>query len=616
MPKNIKKFTLTYDLIPKVFSLPKQLYLKYEKIAASTPENVLEQTAEQKEYIASTIKQIDLDADRTCYVDFTGLKASQLKAEWLTRSLADEVRITQGVFPTFTQGDNTSACISEILHTTQVISPLSIKKSDSLAQLMASTKRICFAYRTDNGESAGFSLVASASGDADGNHKGWIISTIQNTTGHYKKRKITVLASSNYVGTQTPMMIAMDNPTSIEAELKDAIHNDKVVKLIKRIFNQDGSLNEIEMKRLKSRIQSSINIDDRNRKEAQFNCLHEWLQQRSNTDLQVDIATEDIDFFQDGIYEFHLKKKLGALAAVLHQNSNVTKTISELTLVLNNISAQVARLEMLAEESYRNIELANTYKALTKRIKLETANLTFDGTQADENKIIWLSQLDITQLDKKIKKFYATDPIVKKYYEHKKLSNQKIEEKLTQIPNPANNSFLSRNSFSLGFGASSGLFTAAVLGFIFFELFPPLTLALILVGAAVVMGGVLSAIDIYINEKEHAEKITQYHDKVSKIKLEHNQQLQIAEQDLQKRINLDELLEPDKPEFLSTLKISKRKPLTPEKVAHALWLHDKDAKTTSIAKNKFALWAATHEELGFGIVEVDNVIQRQYEMQS
>ncbi|WP_115711498.1 hypothetical protein [Legionella sainthelensi] len=616
MPSNIKKFTLTYNLIPKVFSLPEQLYLNYEKIASSTPANVSEQTAEQKEYITSTIKQIDLDADRTCYVDFTGLKASQLKAEWLTRNLSDEVRITPGVFPTFTQGDNTSACISEILHTTQVISPLSTQNSDSLAQLMTSTKRICFAYRTDNGESAGFSLIASPSGDADGNHKGWIISTIQNTTGQYNKRKITVLASSNYVSTKTARMIAMDNPTSIETELKDALNNDKVVKLIKRIFNPDGSLNEIEMKRLKSRIHSSINIDDRNRKEAQLNCLHEWLQQRSNTDLQGDIATEDIDFFQDGIYEFHLKKKLGTLAAVLHQNSNITKTISELTLILNNISARVAHFEMLAEESYRNIELANTYKALAKRIKLKTASITFDGTQADENKITWLSQLDITQLDKKIKNFYATDPTVKKYYEHKKLSNQKIQEKLTQTPNPENNSFLSRNSFSLGFGASSGLFTAAALGFILFELFPPLTLTLILVGTAVIIGGVLSAVDIYINEKEHAEKTIEYQGKVSKIKLEHNQQLQIAEQNLQKRINLDELLEPDKPEFLSTLKNSKRKPLTPEKVAHALWLNDKDAKSTSIAKNKFALWAATHEELGFGIVEVNHVIQSQYEMHS
>lgn len=616
MPKNIKKFNLTYDLIPKVFFLPKQLYLNYEKIATSTLEDVLEQTTEQKEYIASTIKQLDMDADRTCYVDFTGLKASQLKAEWLTRNLADEIRITPGVFPTFTQGDNTGACVSEILHTTQVISPLAVKKSDTLAQLMASTKRVCFAYRTDNGESAGFSLIASPSGDADGNHKGWIISTIQNTTGHYKKRKITVLASSNYVSTKAHVMTAMDNPTTIEAELKTAIHNDKIVKLIKRIFNQDGSLNEMEIKRLKSRIKSSINIDDRNRKEAQFNCLHEWLQQRSNMDLPVDIATEDVDFFQDGIYEFHLKKKLGTLAAVLHQNSNVTKTISELTLILNKISARVASFEMLAEESYRNIELANTYKALAKRIKLETANLTFDGTRTDENKITWLSGLDIAQLDKKIKKFYATDPTIQKYYEHKKQSNQKIQEKLTQIPNPENNSFLSRNSFSLGFGTFSGLFTAAALGFIFFELFHPVTLTLILVGAAVVIGGVLSAVDIYINEKEHAEKITQYHDNVSKIKLGHHQQLQIAEQNLQKRINLDELLEPEKPEFLSAIKFSQRKPLTPEKVAYALWLNDKDAKATSIAKNKFALWAATHEELGFGIVEVDNVIQRQYEMQS
>ncbi|KTD09149.1 hypothetical protein Lgra_2384 [Legionella gratiana] len=616
MSKNVKKFNFTYDLIPKLFSLPKQLYLIPTRTATSIPEDVLEQTEEQKEYIDATIEQIDKDADRTCYIDFTGLKASQLKAEWLTRNLS-EIRISQGVFPTFTQGDNTGACVSEVLHATQVMLPLSKRNTESFTQLMASTKRICFAYRTDSGEPAGFSLIASASGDSDGKHKGWILSTIQNTTAPFKKRKITVLSSSNYVTTKAQEMIAMNSPKSIEAELKAALHNDKIVQLIKRIFNQDGSLNEMEIKRLKSRIKPSINIDDRDRKEAQFNCLLEWSQQSGSTNSHDDSAPpEDVDFFQDGVYQLHLKKKLGTLAATLRQNPNVTKTVSELTLILNNISERIAHFEMLAEKSYRTIELANTYKALAKRIKLEARSLKFDGTRHDENKIIRLSQLDMDQLDKKVKKFYATDPTIQEYYEHKKQSNQKIQEQLAQIPNPANNGFLSRNSFSIGFGSLSGLCTAAALGFIFFEFFPPLTLALILVGTALVIGGILSAVDIYMNEKEHAEQTIHYHDTVSKIRLNHCHELQTAEQSLQKGIDLEAFLESDKPEFLSTLKISKRKPLTSEKVAHALWLNDKDAKTTTTAKNKFALWAAIHEEIGFGIKEVEDVIHKYYEMRS
>lgn len=616
MPKNVKKFNLTYDLIPKIFSLSKSLYLSNTKIATSILNNSLEQTEEQKKHVAAIIDQIDKDSDRTCYVDFTGRKASQLRADWLTISLSDEKVLTKGVFPTFIQGDSTSACVGEIIHTKQLILPISENEPESLLELMESTQRICFSYRTDDGKPAGFSLIASAHGDSEGKHQGWIISTIQNTTSPYKDRKVTVLASPNYMTTKAQTMTAMDNPTNIETELKAAIHNDKIVQLIKRIFNQDGSLNEMEIKRLKSRIVASLNIDDRDRKEAQFNCLLDWSRQKSPDDLEDPAITEDIDFFEDGIYETHLKKKLEALATSLRKDPKITKTTSELTVILNNISERVANLEMLAEKSYRNIELANTYKALAKRIKLESTQLKFDGTRHDENKIILLSKLDVTQLDKKIKRIYATDPTIQEYYTHKKQSNQQIEEQLARLPNPSNSSFLSRNSTSIGWGSLGGLLTAAVLGAILFPLLPPLTLALALLGTALVIGGVLSGIGIYNNEKKHAEKINQYHDKVSKIRLDHNQELQTAEQNLQSSIDLDAFLEPEKPEFLSTINHSKRKPLTAEKVAHTLWLKDKDEKTTSAAKNKFALWAAKNEELGFGIKEVEEVIDKQYEMHS
>lgn len=66
-----------------------------------------------------------------------------------------------------------------------------------------------------------------------------------------------------------------------------------------------------------------------------------------------------------------------------------------------------------------------------------------------------------------------------------------------------------------------------------------------------------------------------------------------------------------KPEFLSTTKISKSQPLTAQRVARALWLYDKDVVTTSLAKNKFALWA-TKNHLDFGLKEVESELNARY----
>lgn len=51
-------------------------------------------------------------------------------------------------------------------------------------------------------------------------------------------------------------------------------------------------------------------------------------------------------------------------------------------------------------------------------------------------------------------------------------------------------------------------------------------------------------------------------------------------------------------------------------MAHALWLQDKSARDTSVAKNRFSIWAAKQENLDFGIEEVESVIKQRYVMKS
>lgn len=72
----IKKFNLTYQQVPKIFSLPESVFLS--KDVELIPEEVLKQTKTQKNIVAKTIEQIDKDLERTCYVDFDGLTVAQL----------------------------------------------------------------------------------------------------------------------------------------------------------------------------------------------------------------------------------------------------------------------------------------------------------------------------------------------------------------------------------------------------------------------------------------------------------------------------------------------------------------------------------------------------------
>lgn len=118
----------------------------------------------------------------------------------------------------------------------------------------------------------------------------------------------------------------------------------------------------------------------------------------------------------------------------------------------------------------------------------------------------------------------------------------------------------------------------AAIGFIAFGLFPPFTLAFITVGTTFAMGAVLSAIDIYMNEKEHVKKTVRYQEDVTKISKKHNQELRVAKHELQnvfqKMIDRYAFLEPD------------------QHVPDDSQLHDISIEKvpTSLAKSHFSMW--------------------------
>lgn len=617
----IKFFQLNYNQIPKLFNLPKETYLS--NTARLIPEEVLEQTIEQSLELDEVMMQLDKDLDRTAYVDFNGRKASELKSDWLTHSLYTTA-LSKGVFPSYTQGNATAGCIGEIIFTWHFALPLSKTDHQSFSQLVPQIKKICFAYKNAKGEPCGFSLITAPTGINAPNgaepkkHQGWIISVIQNTTGKPKNRRITVLGTQNYIDTKPHSAMDEKNLDELKAKLKTAINNDKIFDLISGIFNENSSLNETYIEELTLRIKSSKNIDNRDKKREQLNCLFE-LSELYTLQLTPFISqikkqiSEDIHFFKDANYKIHLEEVLNKIALELNKKEDNPKSVQEIEAILKNISQRLADLEELAEKAYRQIEWVHTYKALIQKIKNEAATINFDGTLQDEKKIQFLTQFDVSQVQTKIEDFYHKHPDVQEYNRKKKEFCQENNQKLVQQVNPKN-TFFPSNNFILKVGLLFGLVAGITVGIgvTLTGLFAPLTVGLIAAAATLLASEVLSiGLRSFFNEEKHRKKIKTYEDKLSEIRTEQEQTLRTNEEEFQQKIDLDSFLQPELPEFLSHIvQNTPLTPLTPHAVAHALKTSCSDQEAISLAKSCFSLWAMKQENLGFGVPEVESVLSQ------
>ncbi|MDI1353060.1 MAG: hypothetical protein PSV35_09915, partial [bacterium] len=413
----------------------------------------------------------------------------------------------------------------------------------------------------------------------------------------------------------------MNNSFTIENELKAAINNDQITQLIKGIFKADGSLNNDNIADLALRINANHNIDNRDNKNARINILFKLAKQINNPELNSYVAhlnelrSKDINFFREGLFATHLNDLTNKIAAII-KKSNTTQSSHDITTILNDISERYAQLITLAMDVNKNVEQANTYIAIAEHFKTECLALSFDGTSADDLKLQKLSQLDIAHLQQKMLRYYASNDIVQSYYDNKKQINHHMHEKLQGINKPSVESFLQRNSMELIYGTLVGLlyFAGIALLLISGGLLAPLSIALIAVSVAVTASMVATGPDIYKNEQKYAKSHIDYANEINSIKEDHQNQVIKAEHSLQKGINVSVFIEPKKPDFVAKIDTNKKKPLTAERVAHALWLQDKDTKTTTSAKNRFSMWASHQTNLGFGVEEVEQVLKEKYEM--
>lgn len=617
MPK-IKKFKLRYEQIPTVFSLPENLYIR--QAAKNIPAKALFRSQADQAEVDQVIMQVDLDLERTRYVDLEGRTSRELKSDWLVVDQTGDLVMPEGVFPSFTQGDSTAENVSDIIHTTNLLIPLSGVNIKSFTQLHFDTKKISFCYKNSLGQPCGLSILAAPNGDSEGKNKGWILSIIQNTVGNYETRELAVFATPEYVKAKAHSMVAMDTPESIEAELKTEINNNRIFNLIKGVFNPDGSLNEENLKILDSRINNhSQNIDNRDTKQAQLYSLTRFASKIKDVDLNRYLekiqtrVDQDIDFFTDMNFSRHLNELADRVALSITKQSGVKKSADYISDALKQITYNFAQVDSLADDQRKNNEMENTYRAISKKIQTDLETITFDGSRADNARILLLGNLDVQKIKNRVVNFYNTAPSVSEYYHVKQLANQVLLDRLNLLKPSQGPNFLLRNlgllGVSLPFGACIGAVTLFLMGVV-----TPLTLILIAVGVTLAATAFIAGLLIFENETALNNEKTELLSMESKLRTLHRNYVNEAEHGFQAEISLDSFLAPEKPDFLSGISTSKRKPLTPETVANAIWRRNNmNAENVAVGKSMFSLWAAK-QGLDFGIEEVEEVLDRNYDM--
>ena len=359
MPSEIKKFNLTYAQVPDVFGLDENFFLT--KIADTIPDQIWKQTSAQKKQVKQTVDQLEKDVTRASYVDIEGSRVSQLKTQRLITKPNGALTLAPGVYPDFSQGGDTGRCVGEMLYLKPLIEFQGENPTTDEQNLIRAERILVgFNYINKQGQLAGLSLQVIL----DGEYKGWILSTIQNTTARPEDRTVTVLSTPKYITSEAQSTVSMDNLNVFEQELKAAICHDKIADLVKGIFNADGSLNATYLAELTSRLPENANLDDRDRKSAQLHALFSLAETRHDATLDAYTASmkqtiaDDINFFKAGVFVHHLNKLIHKL------------TLSKTQRVpLEKASKLYADLEILAEENLFDTAKSYTYKKIAEHIK-------------------------------------------------------------------------------------------------------------------------------------------------------------------------------------------------------------------------------------------------------
>jgi hypothetical protein len=458
MPSEIKKFNLAYTAVPAVFGITSSIFFTQNNEA---------NTKQEQEEIISTIEK---DTDRVCYLSLGDDRVSDIKNKRLVITLNGELALAADVSPDYTQGSDSGRLITEIVYHKYYFSRPDQDNGEQLLKAMG------FIYINDYGQLAGCSLLT----DPTGEYPGWILATIQNTTAPPENRAVTVLATPHFVTSEAQSTVSMDNLDSIEAELKAAICNDTIADLMKGIFNTDGSVNISYLAELNTRLIPNQNLDDRDRKQAQLDIIFSLADELHNEALRtvwLNKVTEDgINCFKTDMFEPHVHALLGLLDLSDEEREKL-KQASEL----------YADIYMLAEEHLYKPEYSHRFTEIADEIKEEI------------------------HTHQNIDRFLNNNAWAREYKEAKKRLDDQKNADLAARHNPLASNFFERNYKSLGYGVITGITVGLILGLaLITSPLPPISIALLVIGAALICFGGISAHEIYFNEKQHAQDLEQY----------------------------------------------------------------------------------------------------------
>jgi len=471
----IKKFNLTYADVPDIFGIDQTIF--FDKNTEAIPD----------------IGTMLSDINRVSYLDIEDHKVSDLKKRRLVTAQNGELALAADVSPVYTQGSDSGRLITELVYQIQYYDP---RQTQGLEAPLL--KAMGFIYINKQNQIAGFSLLANPTGE----HSGWIIASIQNTTARPEERTVTVLATPNYITAEAQTTASMDNLDTIGQELKAVICNDRIADLIKDVFNTDGSLNATYLAELDKRLLPDQNLDDRDRKQAQLDILFSLADKLHNPALSVvwlnRVNADGINVFKTDTFESHVH----ALLALLDLSDDEREKLKQ-------ASELYADIYMLAEE--------HIYKPKDARIFMKIAEEMNDEILNHHN----------------LTTFCNTHAWAQTYQQTKQQLDTKKKAALAARHTSLEQSFFARNFEALGYSALSGIAVGLILGLaLITSPLPPLSIALLIIGTVHICFAGISAPAVYFNEKQHIEDLEQFKQESFTITNEYTDKLGLVRLDL------------------------------------------------------------------------------------
>ncbi|GGI85182.1 hypothetical protein [Legionella impletisoli] len=619
----LKRYQITYDKVPESFDLPEGIYLSPEIDAL--PEDSSQYTEEQKSQLRNYLTTMLKDLPRTCYIDFDGRTVEDLKSFWVVSTPFGH-QLAPGVYPGYTQGNLTGASIGHVIYTVNISVPLMNSQPHLTKKLSQNEVSVCFFYIDDEGNPAGFSLIAMLDDlTPDKKEKGWIITTLQNITAAPKDRAVEVFATENFVPNEGQSEIIVDGFASFSGELRQAIRSDKVFRLISTLFNKNGSINEESLRVLHLCIQPNTIFDPQRLYEYKktelqlFITLAEQAEVPQEVVKQIKYELEHADLLNEDVYKDYMNRLLAILTDDL---KSFPFQVREAVKAFHKKTAQnVADVKISAMKQGFMLESIDSYQQLMTDIPEQVRSLS-QALQAVEQ------------------------------------------------PTVHTRSFLSRNLSPFGKGLLIGLLAGVGVALALTGVLAPLGIAIAAAATTLLVGGFSAGIMIKQNEQHFAAEERRYKEIITSIEEEslmaHTTSLsqcigaitqsqqqeddvdipnsesisdfsapsveELSSSESSTTLELesfsnsgheeeDTSLEPTptsgaseetivKPSFLKGIQSKK---LSPESVAHALWLKDKRSESTSESLREFSMWA-NKKGLSFGEQEVQEVISKTYQM--